>query len=324
MTPPNSSVQHQSHTAAVQGTKRVSPNAVEALKDSLTAAFWFKSDLRGYLSSALTDPSLLAGVNWEDYKWSIVDAVISRMVAQPDRHHDTLVQLMVDVAGMNEFPKLRRHEDADRLIADARAAVHHLRAVVKPYERELLEREQARERIAAAKAQGEQKRAFTTRLEALKVRYLQLVTSQDPRARGYALEALLRDLFALFDLDPRAAFRIAGEQIDGAFALDSNNFLLEAKWHSTTTPRKDLDAFAAKIADKIENTLGLFITINGFDPTAVAKHSGKGSAMILMDGSDLYAVLESRVDLVDLLRRKYRYAAQTGDILLPVASVLGA
>ena len=150
------------------------------------------------------------------------------------------------------------------------------------------------------------------------------MTSQDPRARGYALETLLRDLFALFDLDPRAAFRIEGEQIDGAFALDSNNFLLEAKWHAVPTPRKDLDAFAAKIADKIENTLGLFISITGFEPTAVTKHSGKGSAMILMDGSDLYAVLEGRVDLVELLRRKYRHAAQTGDIMLSVAAVLGS
>lgn len=104
------------------------------------------------------------------------------MVAEPERHHDTLVQLMVDVAGMEDFPKLRRHEDAARLISDARAAVEQLRAMVKPYEQELLEREQARERIAGARAQGEQRRAFAGRLEALKARYLELVTSQDPRA----------------------------------------------------------------------------------------------------------------------------------------------
>lgn len=324
MTESNASALHRSQTAPVQGTKRVSPNAVEALKDALSAAFWFKSDLRGYLNSALSDPSLLAGVDWEDYKWSIVDTVVSRMVARPERHHDTIVQLMVDVAAMDDFPKLRRHEDAARLTADARVAVAQLRAVVKPYEQELLEREQARERIAGAKAQGEQKRAFATRLEALKGRYLELVTCDKPHARGYALEALLRDLFALFDLDPRAAFRIEGEQIDGAFALDGNNFLLEAKWHAATTARADLDAFASKIADKIENTLGLFISINGFEPTAIAKHSGKGTAMILMDGGDLYAVLEGRVDLVDLLRRKYRHAAQTGEILLSVAAVLGS
>jgi len=112
----------------------------------------------------------------------------------------------------------------------------------------------------------------------------------DPRKRGYALESFLRDLFVLFDLNPRAAFRTQGEQIDGAFELDGTNFLLEAKWHASLTARVDLDAFSSKIADKIENTLGLFVSINGYEPMAVQKHSGKGTAMILMDGVDLFAV----------------------------------
>ncbi len=277
-------------------SQRVSPNAIQALKDALTAAFWYKNDLRGYLNSALAEDALLAGVNWEDYKWSIVDVVVDRMVQQPERYQTALVQLMVDVAAMEEFPKLRRHEDSKRLTAEATRAVASLRKVVKPYEEELVQQEQARVRINEARAQGEQRRAFSERLDALKTRYLELVGADEVEARGYALESLLRDLFSLFDLDPRAAFRIEGEQIDGAFALDNTNFLLEAKWQAASAPRKDLDAFSAKIGAKIENTLGLFLSINGFEATAISKHSGKGSAMILMDGVDLYAVLEGRID----------------------------
>jgi hypothetical protein len=306
------------------GPQRVSPNAVQALKDALSSAFWFKRDLRGYLSSALLDTALLAGVDWEDYKWSIVDQVVDRMVRRPERYQDALIQLMVDVAAMDSFPKLARHEDRERLTEEAKAAVQRLRAVVEPYERQLIGRERARARITDARAEGEQRRAFAERLEGLKNRYQELLQMADARARGYALESLLRDLFALFDLDPRAAFRIEGEQIDGAFALDATNFLLEAKWHAAPRPRRDLDAFAAQIANKIENTLGLFLSVNGFEPTAIEKHSGKGTAMILMDGLDLYAVLEGRVDLVELLRRKYRHAAQTGEVLLTVSAVLGA
>jgi len=302
--------------------QRVSPNAIQALKDALSAVFWFKSDLRSYLSTALEDKQLLAGVNWDDYKWSIVDVVVDRMVQRSERYQAALVQLMVDVAAMEEFPKLRRHEDSERLTAEAMEAVARLRKVVQPYERALVEREQARLRIDKNRAQGEQRRAVAERLEVLRNRYLELVALEDAAARGVALEALLRDLFALFDLDPRAAFRIEGEQIDGAFALESTNFLLEAKWQTAATPRKDLDAFSAKIDDKIENTLGLFLSINGFEPTAVTKHSGRGSTMILMDGVDLYAVLEGRIDLVDLLRRKYRHAAQTGEIMLSASAVL--
>ena len=44
--------------------------------------------------------------------------------------------------------------------------------------------------------------------------------------------------------------------------------------------------------------------------------------MILMEGSDLMAVLEGRVDLIQLLLRKRRHAAQTGEILLSIHRVL--
>jgi hypothetical protein len=62
---------------------------------------------------------------------------------------------------------------------------------------------------------------------------------------------------------------------------------------------------------------------NSFEPTAIAKHSGQGSTMILMDGVDLYAVLDGRIELPDLLRRKYRHASQTGEIMLSASAILG-
>jgi hypothetical protein len=47
--------------------------------------------------------------------------------------------------------------------------------------------------------------------------------------------------------------------------------------------------------------------------------------MILMDGSDLMAVIEGRIDLMQLLLRKRRYALQTGNIYLKIHEiVLGA
>jgi len=44
--------------------------------------------------------------------------------------------------------------------------------------------------------------------------------------------------------------------------------------------------------------------------------------MILMDGSDLMAVLEGRIDLLQLLLRKRRYAAQTGNIFLGIHEIM--
>lgn len=51
----------------------------------------------------------------------------------------------------------------------------------------------------------------------------------NPQQRGLTLEPFLRRLFTLFDLDPRSAFALQGEQIDGAFTFDTDDYLLEAR-----------------------------------------------------------------------------------------------
>src|SRR5205814_1390788 len=121
-------------------------------------------------------------------------------------------------------------------------------------------------------------------------RYLALISSSNPQAKGYGLEAILRGLFELFDLDPKASFKLAGEQIDGAFTFDSTDYLLEAKWQQVPVRASDLDAFVGKLSRKLDNTLGLFLSINGFSPDGVKTYASGRRLMILMDGSDLMAV----------------------------------
>jgi len=54
----------------------------------------------------------------------------------------------------------------------------------------------------------------------------------------------------------------------------------------------------------------------------VQTHSSGRRLMILMDGSDLMTVLEGRIDLIALLLRKRREAAQTGNIYLKIHEIL--
>ena len=160
------------------------------------------------------------------------------------------------------------------------------------------------------------------KLQALTQEYYRLLSSDETQKRGYRLEKILRDLFELFDLDPKASFKIVGEQIDGAFTFESIDYLLEAKWQKEPASTRDLDGLAGKLSRKLENTLGLFLSINGFSPEAVQTHSSGRRLMILMDGSDLMAVLEGRIDLLQLLLRKRRHASQTGRIYLQIHEIL--
>jgi len=123
-------------------------------------------------------------------------------------------------------------------------------------------------------------------------------------------------MFELFDLDPKASFRNTGEQIDGAFSLEGTEFLFEGKWQKDPAAIQDLDAFSGKIGRKLDNTLGLFLSINGFSQDGVKAHSTGRPVVILITGADLMAVLEERIDFVSLILRKKRHAAQTGTILL--------
>jgi hypothetical protein len=148
-----------------------------------------------------------------------------------------------------------------------------------------------------------------------------LLSAKDRQARGYRLEKVLRDLFVLFDLDPKASFRITGEQIDGAFSFEGTDYLLEARWRDRQASATDLDALAGKLSRRLDNTLGLFLSISGFTDEGVKAHSSGRRIIILMDGSHLMAVLEGRIDLMQLLLRMRRHAAQTGNIYLPMHEI---
>ncbi|MCP9469535.1 MAG: restriction endonuclease [Nitrospira sp.] len=150
-----------------------------------------------------------------------------------------------------------------------------------------------------------------------------LVGNDEPQKRGSRLEKVLKDLVQLFDLDPKASFRITGEQIDGAFSFEGTDYLLEAKWQREPIGAAELDGMAGKLSRKLDNALGLFLSINGYSEDAVKAHSSGRRLVILMDGSDLMAVLEGRIDLVQLLLRKRRHASETGNIYLRIHEILG-
>ena len=153
-------------------------------------------------------------------------------------------------------------------------------------------------------------------LPSLRSQFYGLVGSSDRQAAGFALEKLLNRLFDLFDLNPRASFRLKGEQIDGTFVLDHETYLLEAKWEAKPVNEAALLVFRGKIEGKSGFTRGLFLSINGFTPDALtAITRGKQPSFILADGSDLSPVFEQAIRLDDLLRHKVRNLAETGEML---------
>lgn len=140
-----------------------------------------------------------------------------------------------------------------------------------------------------------------------------------PQDRGLQFEGFLTDLFAAYELAPRGAFRLTGEQIDGSFRLNAETYLVEAKWHGPQIGFADLMTFSGKVSGKAAWARGLFVSNSGFTAEGLEAFSrGRQTNLICMDGLDLYEVLSRRVALTTTLEAKARRAAETNRPFVPV------
>lgn len=215
---------------------------------------------------------------------------------------------------LTDFSHLKTLEDGQAKVEKARNAVKQLKQLVEPHQEIKREQDEIKKRQKMAVQKLRENTAIHQKLESIKNKYITLIGSSDPQRRGFELEHIMYELFKLFDLDPKASFKNLGEQIDGAFTLEGTEYLFEAKWHKELVNKTSLAAFTDKVRTKLENTLGIFLSINGFSQDSVAAHQAGGASILLMDGGDLMAVFEERIDFVSLLLRKKRHAAQTGNI----------
>jgi len=302
--------------------KRIAPAAIIALKEALTNLYWYKSDLRSFLTSTLTNPALLSRLNWSDFKRNIVSGLVGFLERSQDEYQADLLRLMTEIARVDDFSHLERLEGGKQKAAAARTSVAALRKLIHAHEALFDEQKQMEDRRQKAHERMLRTTAVRAKLEGLKNDYFSLVSSREPQQRGYQLEKIIRELFDLFDLDPRASFKIVGEQIDGAFTFEATDYLFEGKWQQEVIGAGELDVLAGKLSRKLDNTLGLFLSINGFSEDGVKAHSSGRRMMLLMDGSYLMAVLEGRIDLIQLLLRKRREASQTGNIYLRIHEIL--
>jgi len=135
-----------------------------------------------------------------------------------------------------------------------------------------------------------------------------------PQARGHVFEKYLKNLFTASALEPRSAFKITGEQIDGSFVLKNEVYLLEAKWTSKKTDKADLVIFKEKVSTKSTFTRGLFISYSGYTAEALDTFSkGTQINIVLMTVEELAVSMQRNMLLSDVIWRKVRALAEEGN-----------
>ena len=79
--------------------------------------------------------------------------------------------------------------------------------------------------------------------------------------------------------------------------------------------------FGAKIQGKLKDTLGFYVSLEGYSVESAKTCNQSLRAIILMDGSDLIQILEGRIKLTDMLYIKRRHALQTREIYYKITEM---
>ena len=295
--------------------QKLSEPAWQALAEALRTYHWFKSDFQTLVRANFADaPDVLAAVNFVDTKRTATGQLVTALRLKERKYQPVVIDALVALSGFDPaFPHLARLDDGPSLVAEAKAAHDAVRAVIAQHSELASSRESARREAEETREKESARRLHDSRLDQLRLQFLEMHRSSDePQARGRAFEGFLNALFELWDLNPRAAYSIEHEQIDGAFTFRTDDYILEARWRAELLQPKELNDFRVKIDGKARNTLGLYMSISGFTEGAIVKHSHGQTPLILMDGADLMPILEGRIELTEVLERKRRHAAETG------------
>lgn len=140
--------------------------------------------------------------------------------------------------------------------------------------------------------------------------YQDLKKSKNFQQRGYLLQDLLNKMFKLYGIPATPSFtRNAGaEQIDGGFNLEGRHWLVECRWRKKPADDKEVSGFYTKVTRSGGQPTGLFLSINGWStnvPQLLKENPLK--CIVLMDGNDLYSVLNSTISLQEFIKAKVQH-----------------
>jgi hypothetical protein len=177
--------------------KLIAPAAVVALKEALTDIYWYKKDLRSFLTQTISHTGIITRLDWDGYKRNIVSTSVDIMARDQERFQEELLSLMTEVARMEDFSHLKQLEDGDLKAKKAEQAVAALRKFIKPHDDLIKEQKEAEERRKRAFEATLRVQGVHEKLKELSTEFCRLIGPEEPQQRGYRLEKILRELFRL-------------------------------------------------------------------------------------------------------------------------------
>ncbi len=292
-----------------------------AIKSSLCAVIFTKKDLLTFFKESnctvgdlkRIDPALMS-------KPTMVDTLFNNLSQRSDRGVRQLHTILDQLCNWSDFDSYWFEEG--RLDAQkAKKKIEKLKELVgkKTSAQEVLEKRKERE------LREKQVKNRVEELENLRNEFYSMCKDLNnaSQKRGYQLQDFIQKLFTFFNVEIIGSFRLEGEEIDGAFKFEGDNYIFEAKWQDKQTAINQLYVFAQKVESKAMYARGVFFSINGYSDEALSMlKSGRVQKTILFDSRDFIAIIEGRITLYKLLDEKVRAAQTKGEILLTADKIM--
>lgn len=293
--------------------QKVNIKTINLLEEALSTLFWYKRDLERFISRFCSFHKLsLYGINYYNCtKRETVEYFINFLSS--NNKTDILLDLIKEVCEFNDFSHFNKVEDGETKAKEAKENVEKLKNNSQSYFDKLLEAEEKKKKQSEFLNKKNEIASSQKKLEELKKIFISITQITTPQEKGLKFEHFIYQLFDFFDLNPKKAYVNGSEQIDGAFSFENCDYILETKFTKDPIEHSDILIFQGKVSSKLDNTLGLFISFNGFTAGAQEPPRGTRCNYLLMDGSELCSVLDNRISLPELLRRKKEEAAMKGN-----------
>jgi restriction endonuclease Mrr len=296
--------------------KKLSPAFVELTQDALLKAIWYKTSLRSFLLQHQIKESALAQWHADQTKRDFVLWLWPQLF-KSEKGQNAILSMARSLAEMKHFPDLERKEDTKERIPEAVQAINRLRVAVSEINETIRETKAAEARRQTAREQSSIQKANQQSLEKLQSALNTLTPKIGTQDGGYAFEKWFYDLAIFFELDARRGYKADGRQIDGALTIEGTTFLVETKLVNEPIGSPDIDIFMAKIESKADNTMGLFVSLSGFNNGAKHAASKRRTPMLLLDHGHIFnLIMRGVMTLPQVVSRIKRHAHQTGSSYL--------
>lgn len=299
--------------------RKLGPYFISLAEDSCLKSFHRKDALAKFINQHFPSRFQVQPYTGLTTKREYLSSLFLELTSRSDTSgHAFIYEIAKSLVAMKSFPDLVGWEDSEIKINAAKQA-HDLLAVeykklsdVSKDEQEIARRKKESEKIR------EKQRSRTDTFQELTTRLTTLTASLGTQDAGYKFEDWFYDLAVYNEIECRRPYKDAnGRQIDGSITIDGVTYLVETKFTSKAIGSQDVDIFFNKIKSKADNTMGIMISISGFNDNAIRTASCDRTTIILMDHSHLFNLIIPQVmSFKEAVQRIARNAAQTGNSFL--------